>query len=264
MRIADLYDHFLFDLDGCLYLGENVIPAAPPTVAELRRLGKRLLFLTNAPYLSRDNFAAKLRRMEIDAEAEDILSSSWAVAQYISQHHDVDGRTAFVVGSEEFKQDVRDAGLRVVEDEEARRADFVVVGGYFGFCYKDILLANFAIRNGAAFYTSNRDATFPTPEGLWPGTGAAVAAIECASGQTAISTGKPEPPMIEVARAMLGPGRVIMIGDRLDSDIEGGKRAGIATALVLSGVTTRGQLSVSDLKPDYVLDDVGGLLTSIA
>ncbi len=224
-------------------------------------MGKKMLFLTNAPYLSRENFAAKLRRMGIEARETDILSSSWAVAQYIAQHHDVDGKTAFVVGSEEFKQDVRDAGLRVVEDEEAKHADFVVIGGYFGFNYKDILLANFAIRNGAAFYTSNRDATFPTPEGLWPGTGAAVAAIECASGQTAISTGKPEPPMIEVARAMLGPGRVLIVGDRLDSDIEGGKRAGISTALVLTGVTTREMLPASSWVPDYVLEDVGGLLS---
>jgi HAD superfamily hydrolase (TIGR01450 family) len=260
VRIADNYDHFLFDLDGCVYLGDHAIPAAPPTIAELRRLDKKLLFLTNAPYLSRESFAAKLRGMEIEATAGDILSSSWAVAQYIAQHYIVDGKTAFVVGSDEFKQDVRDAGLRVVEDEEAKHADFVVVGGYFGFCYKDILLANFAIRNGAAFYTSNRDATFPTPEGLWPGTGVAVAAIECASGQTAISTGKPEPPMIEVARAILGPGRTIIVGDRLDSDIEGGKRAGIATALVLSGVTTLDILETSPWKPDYVLEHVGGLL----
>jgi glycerol-1-phosphatase len=260
MRIADLYDHFLFDLDGCIYVGDRAIPAAPPTIAELRRLGKKLLFLTNAPYLSRDNFAARLCRMEIPVCADDILSSSWAVAQYIAQHHPIDGRTAFVVGSEEFKQDVRDAGLRVVENEEAKHADFVVVGGYFDFCYKDIMLANFAIRNGAAFYTSNRDATFPTPEGLWPGTGVAVAAIECASGQTAICIGKPEPPMIEVARAALGPGRVLMVGDRLDSDIAGGQRASISTALVLSGVTTTDMLPSSPWRPDYVLEDVGALL----
>ncbi|HEX9015065.1 MAG TPA: HAD-IIA family hydrolase [Chloroflexota bacterium] len=262
MLIADYYDHFLFDLDGCVYLGDRVIPAAPPTIAELRRRGKKLLFLTNAPYLSRENFAAKLRRMEIEAREEDILSSSWAVAQYVAQHHDVAGKTAFVVGSEDFKQDVRDAGLRVVEDEEAKRADFVLIGGYFGFNYKDILLANFAIRNGAAFYTSNRDATFPTPEGLWPGTGAAVAAIECASGQPAISTGKPEPPMIEVARAALGPGRVLLVGDRLDSDIEGANRADISSALVLTGVTSREMIPGSPWTPSYVLDDVGGLLTT--
>jgi phosphoglycolate/pyridoxal phosphate phosphatase family enzyme len=260
MKIADLYDNFLFDLDGCIYLGDQVIPAAPPTVAGLRRMGKGVLFLTNAPYLSRENFAAKLRRMGIEAGEQDIVSSSWAVAQYIARHHDIAGKTAFAVGSEEFKQDMRDAGLRVVEDEEAKRADFVVVGGYFGFNYKDIMLANFAIRNGARFYTSNRDATFPTPEGLWPGTGVAVAAIECASGQTAISTGKPEPPMIEVARAFLGDGRTVIVGDRLDSDIEGGNRAGIASALVLTGVTTREMLAGSPWTPDHVLEDVGGLL----
>jgi phosphoglycolate/pyridoxal phosphate phosphatase family enzyme len=260
MRIADLYDHFLFDLDGCVYLGEEVILSAPDTLAELRRMGKGILFLTNAPYISRYAYADKLRSMGIQARADEILSSSWATAEYVRQHHDVRGKSVFVVGSKSFKEEMAAAGLRVLEGEEAVHADFVVVGGYMEFCYTDIVLANFAIRNGAIFYTSNRDVTFPTARGVMPGTGAILASLEAASGRTAVSIGKPEPPMIEVARALLGEGRMMMVGDRLDTDIAGGKRAGIATALVLTGISCREDLDDSPWTPDYVLESVGGLL----
>jgi phosphoglycolate/pyridoxal phosphate phosphatase family enzyme len=260
MRIADLYDHFLFDLDGCVYLGDEVILSAPETLAELRRMGKGVLFLTNAPYISRDDYAAKLRGMGIQARPDEILSSSWATAEYIREHHDVRGKSVFVVGSESFKGEMRAAGLRVAEGEDAARADFVVVGGYMDFCYMDIVLANFAIRNGALFYASNRDATFPTPRGVMPGTGAILASLEVASGQAAIPIGKPELPMIEVARALLGEGRMLMVGDRLDTDIAGGKRAGIGTALVLTGISCREDLAGTPWTPDHVLDSVGGLI----
>ncbi|MGI5835123.1 MAG: HAD-IIA family hydrolase [Chloroflexota bacterium] len=261
MSIADLFDYFLFDLDGCLYLRDQVIPAAPPTLAELRRLGKKILFVTNDPRSSRDYYAEKLCRLGIEARTDEILSCGWATARYLQEHHDLAGKTVFVVGSEGLKDEMRSVGLRVVEDREAIKADFVVVGGHDKFDYREMMLANFALRNGAKFYTTNRDATFPTPEGPVPATGACLAAIEVASGLAAISIGKPEPGMYEVARSVLGPGRMAMVGDRLDSDVEGGKRAGIGTVLVLTGVTTREEAAQSGWVPDYILDDVGGLLS---
>lgn len=262
MRIADLFDHFLFDLDGCVYLGDQAIPSAPGTLAELRRLGKGVLFLTNAPYSSRESYAAKLRGLGIEARAEEILSSSYATATYIREHHQVAGKTAFVVGSESFKEEIREAGLRVVEGDEATRADFVVVGGHLDFDYREMVLANLALHNGALFYATNRDSTYPMPQGPMPGTGAIVAALEVASGRMAIAVGKPEPPMLEVARRLLGSGPMVMVGDRLDSDIAGGVRAGISTVLVLTGVTTRQELQGAAWQPDYVLEDVGGLLSA--
>ena len=260
MSIADLFDHFLFDLDGCLYLRDQVIPAAPPTLAELRRLGKKILFVTNDPRSTRDYYAGKLCGLGIEARTDEILSCGWATAKYLQEHHDLEDKTVFVVGSEGLKGEMRSVGLRVVEDGEARRADFVVVGGHRDFDYREMMLANFALRNGAFFYTTNRDATYPTPEGPVPATGAVLAGIEVASGLTAISIGKPEPQMIEVARSLLGPGRMVMVGDRLDSDIEGGVRAGIGTVLVLTGVTSREDAAHSEWQPDFIVDDVGGLL----
>ncbi len=260
MAIADLYDHFLFDLDGCLYLLDQVIPAAPRTLAELRRRGKGILFLTNDPRSPRAGYAEKLRRMGIQAEVDEILSCGWATAIYIKDHHaPLEGKGIFVVGSAGLKDEMRSAGLTVLEGLDARHADFVAVGGHNDFDYEEMMLANFALQNGAIFYTTNRDATFPTPAGVVPATGAVLAGIEVASGRSALSIGKPEPGMIEAARSLLGSGRMIMVGDRLDSDIEGGKRAGIATALVLTGVTSREQATRSEWTPDYILQDVGGL-----
>jgi phosphoglycolate/pyridoxal phosphate phosphatase family enzyme len=260
MSIADYFDHFLFDLDGCLYLSNQVIPAAPPTLIELRRRGKRALFVTNDPRSLRDIYADKLCRMGIEARTDEVLSCGWATACYLQQHYPTDGKSVFVVGSHGLKDEMCSVGLQVVDGRDAMHADFVVVGGHGDFNYTEMMLATLAIQNGAHFYTTNRDATFPTPEGLVPATGAVLAGIEVASGQTAVAVGKPEPAMIEVARSLLGPGKMIMVGDRLDSDIAGGKRAGIATALVLTGVTTREEAERSEWRPDYVLEDVGGLL----
>lgn len=260
MALVDLFDHFLFDLDGCLYLRDQVIPAAPPTLAELRRRGKGILFLTNDPRSPREGYAAKLRRMGIEADVDEILSCGWATAMYLRERYPVLGKGVFVVGSEGLKEEMRSIGLRVLEGGDAARADFVVVGGHNDFSYREMMLATFALQNGALFFTTNRDATFPTPEGLVPATGAVLAGIEVASGRRAVSIGKPEPGMIEVARSLLGPGRMVMVGDRLDSDIAGGKRAGIATALVLTGVTTREEALRSEWRPDFILEDVGEIL----
>jgi glycerol-1-phosphatase len=262
MSIADSFDHFLFDLDGCLYLRDHVIPTAPPTLAELRRREKRILFVTNDPRSLRDEYAEKLCRMGIEARTEEILSCGWATAQYLRQHHVLQDKSVFVVGSQGLKDEMTAVGLRAVDGREAVHADFLVVGGHSDFNYTEMMLASFAIGNGAHFYTTNRDATFPTPDGVVPATGAVLAGIEVSSGQTAISVGKPEPGMIEVARSLLGPGRMIMVGDRLDSDIAGGSRAGIGTALVLTGVTTRREGERSEWPPDYIMEDVSGLLTS--
>jgi phosphoglycolate/pyridoxal phosphate phosphatase family enzyme len=262
MAIVDLFDHFLFDLDGCIYLRDRVIPAAPTTLAELRRRGKGVLFLTNDPRSPRSEYAAKLQRMGIEARIEEILSCGWATAMYLKERYPLDRKSVFVVGAEGLKEEMRSVGLRVLDGAEGPRADFVVVGGHNDFNYREMMLASLALQNGALFFTTNRDATFPTPEGVVPATGAVLAGIEVASGRTAVSIGKPEPGMIEVARSLLGPGRYLMVGDRLDSDVAGGKRAGIATALVLTGVTSREEVARSEWRPDYVLEDVGGVLRS--
>jgi glycerol 3-phosphatase-2 len=149
------------------------------------------------------------------------------------------GRTAFVIGTESLAKHVTDAGLRVLNGTDlASRAAVVVVGGTEDLVYADLRDASLALRRGADFVATGRDPTYPQPDGLWPGTGAIVAAIEYATGREATIVGKPEPQLFVTALDRLGKGRTLVVGDRLDSDVAAAERAGLDAALVLSGGTT--------------------------
>src|SRR6266581_1578484 len=171
------------------------------------------------------------------------------------------GRSAFVIVTPALKAEVRGAGLVVIEGEEGAQADFVVVGGHDGFTYDELRIATHALRRGAAFYATGRDATFPMPDGPWPAAGAILAAVETAAGRPARVIGKPEPEMFLVAREMLGEARrTVVVGDRLDSDIAGGHRAGLATVLVLTGSTTEAEAASASPAPDFVIPDLQSLV----
>jgi HAD superfamily hydrolase (TIGR01450 family) len=137
----------------------------------------------------------------------------------------------------------------------------VLVSGHRGFDYDELLAATRALQGGAALFATSRDPTLPMPGGAWPGTGSILAAVETASGRRAEIGGKPERHLFEAARALIeGAERVAVVGDRVSSDIEGGRRAGLATILVLSGASTREEADAADPAPDHVLDDLTGLL----
>jgi glycerol 3-phosphatase-2 len=155
------------------------------------------------------------------------------------------------------------AGAKLAEGEAAREASVVVVSGHRGFDYEELLSAKLALDGGAMLLATSHDATMPMPGGEWPGTGAVLAAVETASGRTAEIAGKPEPHLFEMALAALGPGdggRVAMVGDRVSSDIEGGRRAGLETVLVLSGTTDRAEVAAADPAPDHVVENLASLL----
>ncbi|HEX3036441.1 MAG TPA: HAD-IIA family hydrolase [Thermodesulfobacteriota bacterium] len=261
MKLVELFDLFMIDLDGVVYVGDKPTPGARETIATLRALGKSLIFLTNDPRGSSHEYSEKLRKMDIVTNPEDIITSSMTVAYYIRENYKLDGRKAYVVGSEALKEEIRNIGLRLVEGEEAKRADFVVIGGHSQVHYQEIKIAALAVRNGAHFLGTNRDPVYPTEEGLVPGTGALLAAIEVASGKKAITAGKPEPVMFETGKKLLpSQGRIAVIGDSLFSDILGGKRAGITTILALTGSTKQSDLSKSEIIPNYVIGDLRDLL----
>ena len=137
----------------------------------------------------------------------------------------------------------------------------MLVSGHRGFDYEELLTAALALQRGAALFATSRDPNLPMPGGLWPGTGAILAAVETATGRTAEVGGKPERRMFEMARGLIaGAERVAMVGDRIASDVEGGRRAGLATILVLSGATSREEAERADPPPDLVIDDLTGLL----
>jgi 4-nitrophenyl phosphatase len=261
MKLVDLFDHFIIDLDGVVYVENKPVTGARETIETLRKLGKGIIFLTNDPRSSSREYSDKLERMGISVTSNHVVTSGMAIAQHIKENYELDGKKAYVVGTDALKEEIRGIGLRLCDDEEAKFADYVVVGGHQQVSYQEIKLAAMAVRNGAKFFGTNRDPVFPTPEGLVPATGALLAAIEVASEKKAITVGKPESIMFDVAKKLLpSPDRTAIIGDRLDTDILGGKRAGLATILVLSGSTTKEEISRSEIKPDYVIDNLEDLL----
>jgi len=265
MRIVDLFESFFIDLDGVVYIGDKPISGAKDTLLKLRKLGKTLLYLTNDPRGSPEDYVKKLEYMGIPSNPEDIITSIMAIAYHMrSQHQDLNKKKAYVVGTQALKDEINRIGLTLVEGDKAKFADFVIIGGHPGFHYEEIKISTLAIRNGAYFYATNRDPIVPSPEGYVPGTGSELAAIEVASGKRATTAGKPETIMFEVAisKNHLHPKeKIAIIGDRLDTDIKGGKAAGISTILVLSGSTKSEELIDSDAVPDFVINNLRELLS---
>ncbi len=254
-------DAFLLDLDGVVYLGGAAIPGAPEAVATLRGAGKALRFLTNDPRFSADELAAKLRGLGVAADPGEIVTSGGALARHL-RRAGLNGRTAYVVGTPALKGEMAAAGLILLEGEAARRAQVVVVGGHDTFGYEEVRTAAQAVRGGAAFYATGRDATFPMPDGPWPATGAMLAAVEVAAGRRAVVAGKPEPIMFEVACSdFRDRRRVAVVGDTLESDIAGGKQTGCVTILVLSGSTRPEDLVASPITPDYAIPSLAALVS---
>ena len=261
MSVSDLYDAFLLDLDGVVYLGRQMVPGAATAIAELRRRDKTVVFITNDSRGAPLDYVNKLATMDIPATTEDVLTAASATAEYIRAHFGADDRSVYVIGTPEIKGEMVRVGLKVVEGDAGRRADFVVVGLHEEFNYQELKIATMAARAGAQIFGPNRDPVFPMPEGLWPGSGSILAAVETAGASRAIAIGKPEAPMFEMALRKVPEGaRVAIVGDRLDSDITGGQRAGIGTVLVLSGSTKEEELARSEVRPDHVLPDLAAVL----
>jgi HAD superfamily hydrolase (TIGR01450 family) len=253
------YDHVLLDLDGCLWVGESACDGAVDAVAALREAGRSVRFLTNDVRHGPEEFVRKLWRLGFQAAVDEVLSVGAAVQRLLVER---EGGAAFVIGSQALVDHVAEAGLRVVNRTPfAARADVVVVGAHEDFVYEELKVALQAITRGALLVGATRDATFPMPDGPWPGTGAVLAAVEAAAGRKAdVVVGKPEPAMYEAARASLGPGRVLAVGDRLDIDIAGARRAGLDSALVLTGTTTRAEAAAADPRPTHVGDSLAALV----
>jgi HAD superfamily hydrolase (TIGR01450 family) len=164
-----------------------------------------------------------------------------------------------VIGTDSFKREVAGAGTGLLDGEDGAEAGIVIVSGHSDFDYRELRIATAALLRGAELFATNRDPTMPMPGGLWPGTGSILAAVETASGAAATVGGKPQRHIFERARALIGGSRVAMVGDRLDSDIEGAAAAGLETILVLTGATDREQAERSSVLPGQILDSVADL-----
>lgn len=261
MALAEQFDGLLVDLDGVVWIGREPVPGAAEALRQLIDGGKEIVFVTNNSVRQPAAYAAYLREAGIPAADDRVVTAGAATAGLAAERVGAGG-TAFVIGAPGFKETVAAAGLTLLEDEAARHADAVVVSGHREFDYAELLTATFALRNGASLFGTSRDPTLPMPGGAWPGTGATLAAVETASGRTAEIGGKPERHLFEQARALIPAAeRVAMVGDRLASDIEGGRRAGLATVLVLSGAGTRAEAEAAEPPPDHIVEDLAGLLS---
>jgi glycerol 3-phosphatase-2 len=250
----------VFDLDGVVYLGDEVIPAAPAALDGVRGLGVRVAFVTNNSYRPPDLVAEKLNRLGVKAAPGEVLTSAQAAVRLLGGREELDGIKVLVVGGPGLRQTLAKAGARLVDRSAWREAEVVVVGFDPELTYEGVRTATLAIRAGARFVGSNPDTTLPTPEGLWPGAGATLALLQASTGIRPEVAGKPERPLLEAAAAAIGPGPYLMVGDRADTDLDGAHRLGWATALVLSGVTRPADLPDLAVAPDQLLADVGGLL----
>lgn len=260
MALADQFDGFLIDLDGVVWIGRDPVPGSTEALAELLAAGKEIAFVTNNPSRPPAAYAELLGGMGVEVAPERIVTAG-LVATRLAREAAGEGGRAFVIARDPLKEMLRAAGLEVVEGEQGREVDVVVVSGYPGFDYDQLRTATWALADGAAFVGTSHDPTMPMPGGYWPGSGAVLAAVETASGRTAEIAGKPARHLFELALEAIGPPpRVAMVGDRLDSDIAGGRAAGLDTVLVLSGSSARAEAEAADPPPDHVRERLADLL----
>lgn len=270
MALADQFDGFLVDLDGVVWIGREPVPGSPQALRELLAAGKRIVFVTNNPGKPPAAYAERLAEFGVEVGPEQIVTAGMVAARLAAEA--AGGGSAFVISRPPLKEMVAAAGLEVLEGEAGHEADVVVVSGHREFDYAALLTSKRALDRGAALVATSRDPTMPMPGGEWPGTGAVLAAVETASGRVAEIAGKPERHLFELALERLRGsqprrsvdleprnGRVAMVGDRVSSDIEGGRRAGLATVLVLSGTDSE-DTAAAEPRPDHVLADLAGLL----
>ncbi|MCC6705582.1 MAG: HAD-IIA family hydrolase [Thermomicrobiales bacterium] len=250
-------------MDGVLYRGDAQLPGVVDLINALEIRGIPYMLATNNSMSTPASYVRKLAKMGIETKPESILTSATATRVYVNDNLPA-GSKIFVIGmpplSEQLFDDSPHVKVEVPEPDTAA----VVIGLDVDFTYAKLKAGAMAIRDGARFIATNTDATLPTEEGLVPGAGSIVSALATASGQQPTIIGKPEPTtLIMSARAMnLDPADCVMIGDRLDTDILAGARAGMLTALVLTGVSTRSDIPNADVLPDLVFTDLTALLAA--
>jgi HAD superfamily hydrolase (TIGR01450 family) len=260
--LLNRYDHVLLDLDGCVWVGGECTPGAPEAISELRAARKSVAFLTNDPRHAPEEYVRKLWSLGVQASLEEVVTVGAAIQYTLADRQP--RTTVYVIGADAIFRHVGDAGMRIVNGtDRATSADVVVIAGHDDFRFSELRDATQAVLAGAEMVAAGRDRTFPTSDGLWPGTGAIVAALEYATGGVARSIGKPDPQMFITALDRLGPGRALVIGDRIDSDLAGAAAAGLDGALVLSGVCDRAAAEAAQKPaPVAIGDDLHALVVA--
>jgi glycerol-1-phosphatase len=258
--LCEVYDAALLDLDGVVYLGGSAVPGAPQALAKAAAAGMRLAFVTNNSSRTPAAIAAHLTELGVPAGPQDVVTSAQAAARLVAGRLPA-GSAVLVVGGMGLRVAMRERGLRPVSVAAGRPA--AVVQGYSpDISYSLLTEGALAVADGAWFVASNGDVTMPTTRGRQPGNGALSQVIAAATGQQPVVAGKPEPPLHAEAVARTGARRPLVVGDRLDTDIEGAVRAGADSLLVLTGVSRPADvvLAPPPRRPTYLADGLTGLL----
>jgi HAD superfamily hydrolase (TIGR01450 family) len=263
-RPTELYDAYLFDLDGTIYLGSELLPGAKRLVDELQARGRRTIFLSNNPTKDSVMYVEKLRGLGISANLDDVVNTVVSTVLWLQDNYP--GATVFPLSDPPLQAALREAGFRV--SEIPSEIDVVIASYDHSFDYRKLQIAFDALwfHGRAVLITTNPDRFCPFPGGQGePDAAGIVAAIEATTGvQCMANMGKPDRIMIDTVRGRLGPSvsSVVMVGDRLATDVRMGIAAGIDSALVLTGDSTLAdvQAESEDLWPTYVLDRIDLLL----
>jgi 4-nitrophenyl phosphatase len=255
----------VLDLDGVLWRGDEALPGMVELFAWLHEAQFPYMLATNNSSRTRQDYFVKLEKMGVPGVPEErILTSSVATAAYLQSRY-MAGTRIHVLGMKGLREALDSAGFDI-DGADDSPPEIVVVGIDFELTYAKLKETARHLLNGAEFIGTNPDKTFPLPDGLVPGTGSLIAALEATAGRPATIIGKPGKPMFQAALDMLGtaPSQTLMVGDRLDTDIAGAKHAGLQTALLLSGVTSEEDLAESDLWPDVAYKGLPELLRAWA
>lgn len=259
-RLVDAYDLVIFDLDGVLYLIDEPIPAAVLAVNRLTGERKPVAYVTNNASRRAGQVADLLTGMGVIARPDEVLTSAAAAARALAGHFPA-GAPVLVVGAEALRAEVREVGLAPVAS--ADEAPVAVVQGYGrDVGWAELAEAALAIRAGAYWVATNEDRTLPSRRGPLPGNGALVAALRTTLDRAPdLTVGKPAPELFVQASRRVGAQRPLVVGDRLDTDIEGATRAGMDSLLVLTGVSARSDLLAASptARPTYLADDLNAL-----
>lgn len=246
---------YILDLDGVIYYGMTIIPGADDAIDRLRDTGSRVVFLTNNATRSRESIAGKLTDMGIRCTGRDVISSAYAASMYIKDQFGPS--TIYPIGEQGLVEELVRAGHRIADHD----VELVVVGLDREFTYHKLTAGMDYLKNGAVFIATNTDALLPTEHGFLPGAGSMVAALKAASGTEPVVIGKPNRPIMDILLREYGLSSkdCIMVGDRLETDILAGIRAGMRTILVLTGASGLDDIDASGIRPDAFLNSIADI-----
>lgn len=251
---------YLFDMDGTLYLGEQLFDFTKELLQQIRRTGGKYLFITNNSSKSVADYVRKMERLGIETTKEDFMTSAQATAFYLRKNHP--GKTLYVCGTESFKEELREAGFAVTQDLE--QVECVVMGFDTELTFKKLedVCRLLCTNPDMPYIASHPDLCCPTEYGSVVDCGSICIGIKNSTGREPIVVGKPQPLMVELAMEAMGCTReeTAVFGDRIHTDVMSGLNAGVKGVLVLSGETTPEILKNSEVKPSLVLENAGVLL----